>query len=497
VTKNNSSISTVCAHLSEENSVALHIYELLTEKLNDTQKEFPTHQNIFAIYFMDLLKFFTGIRLAQINLEYHHHSSTPTTKAESPCFAWPYIRTAELKRGFSLSQFSWGHSFKKTIRTHSKSLLNLKNFLIRNEAHVSVSHLAASKEILVELAKNKIRFDIVSMVDFGGLGIPRLKQQINILEKFIEIHSFELCGLIPKEIIIEVLSNHIQKNCYEGVTDHTRIGEILVCSCGVEIENRMLSAIAKQKGSHIINIFHGDSYGVQAKPSFEEGEKLFCDDLIVFGLQGHQKTNLRPHLVRAKPHGGMDIDCKTRVKKPMLTDHFLYVPTAPRSSKKRFGPHEDIALAPYFDIWMFISELFSNQVTFKLHPKSQVNLPVKCKTLRAPFRDCLDKADTFIFDHLSTAFVEAAATTKPIIFFDYKSQNFTKIALKSIKERCVYFNMSQEAPKNLEEIIAIAKRKTFSNSFTRDFSLGLKNPTVEKALVRRILEIKKMPLTRG
>ena len=74
-----------------------------------------------------------------------------------------------------------------------------------------------------------------------------------------------------------------------------------------------------------------------------------------------------------------------------------------------------------------------------------------------------------MFDYNSTAFTEVAATSKPIIFFDYKIQKFKPTALQALKSRTIYFDMSSRPPRSLEEIRVEAENRKYDNVYTRKF----------------------------
>ena len=81
----------------------------------------------------------------------------------------------------------------------------------------------------------------------------------------------------------------------------------------------------------------------------------------------------------------------------------------------------------------------------------------------------LDKADVSLFDYNSTAFTEVAATSKPIIFFDYKIQKFKPTALQALKSRTIYFDMGSRPPRSLEEIRVKAENSKCDNVYTSKF----------------------------
>ena len=132
-------------------------------------------------------------------------------------------------------------------------------------------------------------------------------------------------------------------------------------------------------------------------------------------------------------------------------------------------------------------EIFGAELIIKLHPKSNASIDVAAPIITENFEYCLDRADTFIFDYVSTAFTLAAGTDKPIIYLDYGLQNFTEQGIKSIKSRCIYYDMRLDLPNIYDEVVDKAKSMTFNHDYIERFVAADGQETIDEAVFSALL----------
>ena len=141
----------------------------------------------------------------------------------------------------------------------------------------------------------------------------------------------------------------------------------------------------------------------------------------------------------------------------------------------RYGPFRDMPDGMYLQWQEMLFREFPDAV-WKGYPNDFSNrkaVPVGAKHVtRVPFQDCLHEADVFIFDYLSTAFCLAAATDKPIIYFDVGLRNPSKTAWKGILNRCIYIPVDPEHASNLREQVLGRAQEPRRNTFTSRISLA-------------------------
>ena len=91
----------------KENEIASEIYLALKLHLRDSQQRFPLYENVIAIYFPQLIKFFSGILLRSGEIDrqtdWPIHPAIKLGKTEK----WPYVLYNELENGFDINQFNW------------------------------------------------------------------------------------------------------------------------------------------------------------------------------------------------------------------------------------------------------------------------------------------------------------------------------------------------------------------------------------------------------
>ena len=270
------------------------------------------------------------------------------------------------------------------------------------------------------------------------------------------------------ERLLTIFKKHIRANCYDGFPSRHGIGDILVAGSGVEIENRMLASIARSYGAEVLNSIHGGSYWVQDKPNFKEGEKLLCTDYFVYGTSKEQDQGIERRLFNGS-YDKVSSYKQSAVCSPKSWTKVMYVPTSFSGSSRRHGPFESAPDNFYENYLNYTKQLFGDSLTIKAHPKCGFSKNFCGNVVVGPLENYLDKADVFLFDYNSTAFTEVAATSKPIIFFDYKIQKFKPTALQALKSRTIYFDMGSRPPRSLEEIRVKAENSKCDNVYTSKF----------------------------
>ena len=87
------------------------------------------------------------------------------------------------------------------------------------------------------------------------------------------------------------------------------------------------------------------------------------------------------------------------------------------------------------------------------------------------FAEIEDEVDIYVFDYIGTAFNQACATNKPVIYFDIGLRNISRHAMTKIKERTVYFNLKIDEIPSLTEIEERIFEMKKVNNLTKNYSL--------------------------
>ena len=93
------------------------------------------------------------------------------------------------------------------------------------------------------------------------------------------------------------------------------------------------------------------------------------------------------------------------------------------------------------------------------------------KIISEDFSQVFNKCDAYLFDHISTAFMIACATKKPIVYFDIGKRNLIPHAKELIKKRCIYINIDPSNPENIIDKIKEANIEGKINLLTKAYSL--------------------------
>lgn len=489
--KNNKmQLRTISKIIEKENKQAEQIYKVLLLALKNAGKKRPVYQHILGIYFIDLLKFFTGISYRQN--EYEQNPLLSAEDYQSVSTSWPYLLMHEIKSGFELDQFKWGHDFNNLSALTKKKVLAkflaFSNF-IRGGAKgtLAITEGAMTLDRFKIAFRRRINFDLIAINKFGKIPIDDLDKQLNDLDLVIAVILNIMRYPIDFETACTILHNHIKANCMSGTSPRISSADVLVAGSGCAIDNRLLAYMARHHGMRVVNIFHGGSYGVQSKPTFNQGEKLMATDLAVFGQIQDLPGEENIAFINGRYEKIRPITKTRKICLPKIGDRLMYVPTSLRNDNKRFGPYEDMSDVQYVKLWGMMRKIFGTDLIIKLHPKNNANTYVDMPIITENFEFCLNSADTFIFDYVSTAFTIATATDKPIIYLDYGLQNFTDQGIKNIKSRCIYYDMRLDLPYAFEDVVEKAKTMTFNHDYIRNFVAADGQETIDEAVFSALL----------
>ena len=254
------------------------------------------------------------------------------------------------------------------------------------------------------------------------------------------------------------------------------------------------------------SIWHGDTIGDKNEPVFGPVEQSFSDIILGYGDYGCkdlQKGIYNNSLYNSKPKvvpttsskinniykGG-----KISIIKDFSSESIMYVPTS-FSGTNRYGPFRDIHDFAYYN-WQ--KDLLQNVDTImnpsklirKGHRKDimkiNMNLPFVDKIDNVEFSELLELSSIFIFDYVTTAFAIAAATNKPIIYFDIGLRNLMPDALKSIKDRCIYIKGDARTAKKMVVEAFDMRKELCKNTFTKRYSISEDKKTQKQILLEQI-----------
>lgn len=471
------------AYIEQDNKDCLKIYEDLVSAHQNSLLNYPLEINIMGIYFVDILKILTLCLLKEKELFFEIE---PKGKINNQRLnTWPYIGYDDIRYGLNREQKVFGkrHYVKQKIsRIILQKLVNLR--YLKRQPAVTASMTSPKIDYGSNLIWSKapnIKTNLINMQS-GWFGVPKLNEQIELLKiqviKIMEKNNYAF----PSDEMVSLIENHIKADCSDGQHNTNFRTDILILRGGNELANRMLAVAAIQQNIPVVNIMHGEGFGVYDEPvSLEYGELMYCDAILGFGNRITETQDTYKYKI--KKGMGYIPSNGTNAAKYYIPEfrgvrqnkeiNYYYYPTTLRGSSHRFGPYMDTVDSLYL-LWQeSLVSMFGDSIKIKSHPKEKYSgtysLPV-AETVEGSFKELLNKIDVFVFDFVGTAFNEACATNKPIIYFDLGIKHINSDALSWIKERTVYFDVKKGLP-NIKEIEEKLRFGLIENTYTDKFSL--------------------------
>lgn len=471
------------SYIEQDNKDSLKIYTDLVLAHKESLKTYPVEINIMGIYFVDILKILTlcFFKEKELTNKIEPKGVINNRKLDT----WPYIGYDDIRYGCSIDQKEFGkkHStVQSNIKILLQSLVNLQ-YLIRNPA-VHCSLISPKIDYGPNFLWSKttdIKTNLIN-VKPGWFAIPGLNDQIELLKgqviQIMKKHNY----IFPAKSMASLIENHIKADCSEGHHNFKLKGNILLLRCGNELQNRMLSVAAMQQDMPVVNIMHGEGFGVYDEPvASEYGEQMYSSAILGYGnritsIQDTYKFKIKKG-VSYIPSNGVNVYKYYQPKFTGITHNkkinYHYYPTTLRGASHRFGPYMDTVDSLYLLWQKSLFTMFGDSIKIKAHPKEKYSMSYSfpmVETVEGSFKELLNTIDVFVFDFIGTAFNEACATNKPIIYFDLGIKNINSDALVWIKERVIYFDIKKGLP-SMEEIQERVRFDSMENTYSDKFSL--------------------------
>jgi len=278
--------------------------------------------------------------------------------------------------------------------------------------------------------------------------------------------------------------------------------DILITKSPGVLSNRIIASNYLAKGKTVISLSHGEYCGVKDEPIYGYTENSFCTHKIGYGKLGCKnmlsgKYNGKtltpaPSIFPSSSDKIRSLYISPRVRRysDFNKNKILYVPTS-FTGIHRYAPHQSLNDFAYYKWQVGLVEEFSTNfesvISIKLHHKDRYKPYRACKNVKliidTQFEYMLNEFDALIFDYISTAFTLAAATDKPIFFFDIGIRNLTPDGLKAIRERTIYTKADPVNPMPSVKEAFNARKTTCTNNYTTQFCIGAKSDKRSKTLV--------------
>ena len=475
--------------IDKENEVCLFIYDKLLESFENCSPHSDTFLNLVGIFYHDLMRILTGYFIKR-NLIKNKRIIVSKNEIKYDVKSFPYISYKDVKDGINLSSKIF-YRRDNTLKKQQFSLEYVSTFYNNNSKVICMSD---------SIFKNKLSFLNLLFKGFSfkyirdcKIEIPNLDFQTNILsDKVAEIFAFLGKDLSP-DGMIDLIKSHI--NLYVGKQNRIEY-DLLLIGTMTNLNSRINAATARKNNIPVISISHGEGDQLMFdEPRFGYSERSYPNILFGYGPLGSNLKNSKylkclygpPKYYTSNSHiiSRIYVDESVETLKTVMNTNWMYVPDS-LQYVNRYGPWGNIPDNIYLNWQKELVKSFRS-IIYKRHPKghqlfrNQSNDDIKffldpdnlldIKIISEDFSQVFNKCDAYLFDHISTAFMIACATKKPIVYFDIGKRNLIPHAEELIKKRCIYINIDPSNPENIIDKIKEANIEGKINLLTKAYSL--------------------------
>ena len=486
---------------SEIDDFALKFIDALCEENMRWQERSGCAVTLSGLFFHEAVKLVTSAYFRHLEIK----SDAMLKLPEADSVAFPYVTYESFTAHQSTSHRKFALK-PKPVRPLARVLFACINRVIGilrpHSCTVAVLDFQASKtKTLLRLFLSGYKLNIEKFPQ--QCYVPNSEEQYESLAELCNRALSVIPGLsdeIVEERLRPLVSHYVTK---EKVNVFDRL--LLVGSLS-KINNRVVAANFCNNHRHVVTVHHGYAgwLGVLNEPIFGYGESSFCTAIVQPGMVEANalpsSENITRVLMPEQPavFGADTVEIRKIVSSsseciPTLDQlekpRAMYVPTL-YSGFEAYAPFRGLLDDIYLE-WQqsLISNLAGKfEITVKLHPKGVSVLPsAKVKVEKEPFQKCYVNGDIYIFDYISSAFNIAAATDRPIIFFDLKVRKLHPKALAAVKERCIYISIEDLFQQTMNDLIDLQGSKKCKNTYTSTYCLNSSGISLEQQIADTVI----------
>ncbi len=462
--------------IEKEHEDCLKIYANLLCAFHKCDQIESRYLNIVAIFFPQLIKLLTGILLKRNELS-NSYIFDSNLQLHNPLQNFPYIGYYEiLNQSLNTSEKNYSPDY---ILNKKYRLLNyIGNYFLR-KPKIALYDLSCDTKYITKRLIYKGYCPYFPSVE--KLCIPNFYEQLDLLEESFDetVQQFDLpiktCDIV--QLFDKFCSPYLSNN------NKSIIFDVLITGTLQNLEARILAAKARSQDIPVISLSHGDGDQlVVDEPRTGYGELTYSNIFIGYGEGG--KKNIQnskylhslfeePYFVPANSDVCQQVYSHSQRIKSLSEYNdptYIYVPTK-YVDYLRYGPYHSMPDKLYYEWQKTIYAMFPDAI-YKKHPKLFCyDTPFK-KIINDNFKTCYENADVFLFDVIATAFNVAAATDKPIIYFNLGVRNLHPEVIPLIKERCIWVDVRDNKSSRFIQLQIHSQRdKTLRNNYTRQFCI--------------------------
>ena len=460
--------------LKEYNNIAFEIHDSLSDaflKCNNCliKDGYNKYLNLIAVFYPIISKLLVNycfikydILLSNIKSENELKKLVLPNGGKS---LWPI----NYSNVFNLDYKPLGHEYLNTrpstiaglikyyTRNIYKSINNQIDLIYDNKTDQTV-YISLNAGITPKRLRSLIDNKVKELYLKKRINIPLWDKQFNLFFRAINKIERKLENLISDDFkfdnnFLSFLKNNIATYCSPNGKNRMNAG-ILVIGSLADLKCRINAAIAKSNKIPVLSVWHGDNIGEKDEPQFGPVAQTFSDIILGYGdygcselHKGKYNKNLYKNPI-IYPGSSKNVKKIYKGEKVQIISNidsstFMYVPTV-FHGVQRVGPFHDMHDLAYCgwqkNMLSQIKKVFNpRRLIRKRHRKEHLDYNFQLDGIdqlyEEDFFNLLDLPDIFIFDYPTTGLAYAAATEKPIIYFDIGLRNLMPNALRSIQDR--------------------------------------------------------------
>jgi hypothetical protein len=484
------------AHIARDHEQSLAVYEILWRTFTRCEPLAAPYLNVAGLFFHDLMRMLTGVVVRRNELE---AGLAPPEALRAPQRTFPYFDydailrdvdpdTKDCRIHRTAHGVRWrAAEYKWTLRSALESVGRRGSRCVWTKG-VPVDSLGFQQALRAARFTADYRTPIQVATPGRSPQLAEVRRAVHEIWDALALPG----SPAPAATVVErhvVGRTRDQDPVRRFPYDAVCVGTLLAH------EYRFMAALGRHHGVPVVAVAHGEQDGAFNEPLFGYGERSLPTRYVGYGEFGGtvpENAGFRRTLYPAPRYVCSDSDSVRTTFNGTPPESLgtldgktiLYVPSQ-FYGVQRFGPFHDIADQMYVRWQEGLFEEFPGLI-LKRHPKERFsphlfprNAP---RIMHEPLEQCLHRADVFVFDVISGAAIVAAATGKPIIYFDIGLRNFTAAGEQAVRNRCIWIDVDPAAPGRLRDRVLAAAHDPKTAELLTSFALApgsVRRPRVE------------------
>jgi len=483
--------------IKELNTIGLNIFYDISKQVRSKQKDgLEDYENLFLIFFHDIQRLLSACLQRNYELKNEHlriKKFNNFNQKDFPFFDYQNLLEEKIdinQKKILKDEFHYRISFFHKIINFASCFFD-KRLLYMN------THLD-TRDILSFFLKRRVGIFFANS--------QKLFATDKMFSGIEEIKTYIIDYLRDYEIVIQGLDELVESYFLQYLTKEQVLynQDLVILGTLGKTANRLIACNAARQGLKVMMLRHGESDGVIDEPIMGYCEQSFADYFVCFGnfdiesiqnsnfLEGHGKKrstniiNTNSEIIKRIYSSKIISPISNNLKDLKIT----FVPTF-TGGFNTYLPYRYIPENYRNQFFIYLKELLPS-MKFKSHIKDKEGLLEIFESkdlLDMTLIQSLKYTDVFIFDYVSTAFSEIAATDKQIIFLDIGARNLTKKGIKLISERCHYIDLQSVGFGSLQETLEKLELTKKINNFSEEFSLINSNEHALETIFKKIKHV--------